>query len=86
MCQPLTIGLEDSAETPNLSQPLKPGYIYSITAPGDIGMLKEREVKLGRQFRGLVSSVGAFTKRQQTGRQYSTNKIHQYRMENQAAY
>lgn len=70
MCQPLAAGLADSPEAPNLSEPLKPEYIYSTTPRGETGMLKEREVKLGHQFRGLVCSVGTSTKRQQRGRQH----------------
>lgn len=79
--QSLTTGSAESAESSNLSQPLKPGYVYSITAPQDSGGSKERRVKLGHQFRGLVCSVGTFTQRQPTGRQCSTNKSHQHTVE-----
>lgn len=78
--QSLTTGSAESAESSNLSQPLKPGYVYWITAPQDSGRLKERRVELGHQFRGLVCSVGTFTQRQPTGRQRSTDRIHQCTM------
>lgn len=51
--QPLTARLAASAKAPNRTEPQKPEDRYSTTSSGEIGMLKERGVKLDRQFRGL---------------------------------